>query len=211
MDRDRGMATFTLAAEPMASALIHPHLAAVAAVWAHWAGHDGFHAGAFLTDGGVWGVLGEKGSGKSSILAALAKRGVPIVCDDVLVLADRTAFAGPRSIDLRADAAEQLGIGEPLGVIGERERWRVGLGPIEPELPFRGWIALGWSQQPMIRPLEGAGRLRQLLANRALLVPPRSPSSVFDLAELPFFEFSRPRRWDTMYGALGDLLGAISG
>lgn len=210
MDRRAGVATFTLAASPPASALLHPHLAAVAAVWAHWGGQDGFHAGAFLAGDGVWGVLGDKGSGKSSTLAALARRGVPIVCDDVLVLDGPSAFAGPRSIDLRTDAADQLGIGEPLGVVGERERWRVKLEPIQPELPFRGWIALRWSDEPVIRPLEGAGRLRQLLANRALLIPPRAPSAVFDLAGLPFFEFGRPRRWDSIDGALAQLLGAIS-
>lgn len=211
MDRASGVATFTLAAPPTPSALVHPHLAAVAAVWSHWAGREGFHAGAFLAGGGVWGILGDKGTGKSSTLAALASRGVPILCDDVLVLDSGAALAGPRSIDLRTDAAERLRIGEPLGVIGGRDRWRVALEPIEPELPFHGWIALRWAEKPTIRPLEGAGRLSRLLANRALLVPPRAPTVVFDLARAPFLELSRPRRWDAIDDALDRLLTAISG
>ena len=75
MDRLPARATFTLPVAPSGSALVHPHLAAVGAVWAHWLGHEPFHAGAFVAGAGVWGVLGDKGAGKSSMLAALAHRG----------------------------------------------------------------------------------------------------------------------------------------
>lgn len=209
MDRAAGQATFLLESRPSASALVHPHLAGVAAVWSYWCGHDGFHAGAFFAGGGVWGLLGEKGSGKSSTLAGLARAGVPIVCDDVLVLAGGTAFAGPRSLDLRADAARELGAGQPLGVIGQRERWRVALGSIEPELAFRGWVALRWGSETTVRPLRGAERLRQLVEHRALLVPPRTPTALIDLAERPFLEFTRPRGWGSLEEAVGLLLDAV--
>jgi len=211
MDRAASRATFTLPGEPTASALLHPHLAAVGAVWAHWSGHESFHAGAFLAGGAVWGVLGDKGSGKSSTLAALAGAGVPIVCDDVLVLDGLTALAGPRSIDLRADAARTLGIGEPLGVVGDRERWRVALEPIQPVLPIGGWVDLGWSEQPVVRSIHGTDRLRRLLENRALRIPPREPAALFGLAGLPFLELSRPRRWHSITDALELLLAAVSG
>ena len=211
IDRARRRATFTVSARPTAAALLHPHLAAVAAVSSYWRGRESFHAGAFVVDQGVWGLLGEKGFGKSSTLAALAGRGVPIVCDDVLVLDAGTAFAGPRSIDLRADAARQLGTGTPLGVIGERERWRMELGKIEPELPFRGWVSLRWSDEPNVRELRGAERLRELLAHRALRVPPPDHAALIDYAGYPFFELSRPRGWVSMQDGLERLLGAVSG
>lgn len=211
LDRGSGRATFTLAERPTASALVHPHLAAVAAVWAHWSGREGFHAGAFLAAGGVWGLLGDKGAGKSSTLAALARMEVPVLCDDVLVLEGSTALAGPRSIDLRADAAHSLGVGEPLGIVGDRERWRIPLAPIAPELPFRGWVTLRWAEEPRIRPLRGAERMRELLAHRALRVPPRTPAALFDLGDRPFFEFSRPRRWGSIDDALKLLLASLSG
>ncbi len=210
MDRAGGHATFLLDSQPTASALLHPHLAGVAAVWSYWRGQEGFHAGGFVADGGVWGVLGEKGSGKSSTLAALARDGTPIVCDDVLVLDGGTAFAGPRSIDLRADGARALGAGQPLGVIGERERWRVPLESIDPELPFRGWVALSWGPTAAVRAVRGSERLRRLIENRALLVPPRTPSTLIDLAERPFLEFSRPRGWDSLQDALALLLDAVA-
>ncbi len=102
IDRARGLATFFLPTAPTAAALLHPHLAGVAAVSSHWRDQQSFHAGAFVAGNGVWGVLGEKGFGKSTMLAALDRAGVPVLCDDVLVLDGQTAFAGPRSIDLRA-------------------------------------------------------------------------------------------------------------
>lgn len=211
MDRADARATFTLAAKPTASALLHPHLAGVGAVWSYWLGRESFHAGAFVAGGAVWGVLGDKGSGKSSTLAALARAGVPILCDDVLVLDGVTAFAGPRSVDLRADAARTLGIGEPLGVIGDRERWRVALEPIQPELTFRGWVDLRWSDEPVVRSLQGAERLRRLLEHRALRIPSRDPAALFELAGLPFLELGRPRRWCSITPALELLLEAVSG
>ncbi len=211
MDRLPARATFTLPAAPSGSALVHPHLTAVGAVWAHWLGHEPFHAGAFVAGAGVWGVLGDKGAGKSSMLAALAHREVPIVCDDVLVLDRNRALAGPRSIDLRADAARTLGIGAPLGVVGERERWRVPLDPIEPMLPFCGWITLDWSERPTLRPLQGAERLRALLQHRALRIVPGGPSALLDLAGRPFLEFCRPRRWSEIEKASELLLEALSG
>ena len=210
IDRSPGRATFTLPARPSASALLHPHLAAVAAVWAHWSGREGFHAGALLAGGGVWGLLGHKCAGKSSALAGLALAGIPIVCDDVLVLDGDSALAGPRSIDLRADAARRLGIGEQLGVVGDRERWRVPLPAIKPELPFRGWVSLRWSDELAIRPVHGAERVRTLLEHRALRVPPRSPAALFELASLPFLEFSRPRCWTELESASELLLDALS-
>lgn len=211
MDRDAARAVFTLPEAPSPSALVHPHLSVVAAVWAHWRDREAFHAGAFVVAGGVWGLLGDKEAGKSSMLAALSRAGVPIVCDDVLVIDGRRALAGPRSIDLRADASRSLGIGEPLGVVGDRERWRVPLQPIEPALPFRGWVALRWSEQPAVKPLQGGERLRALLQHRALRVPPLAPTALLNLAGLPFLELSRPRRWGEAERARELLLDALSG
>jgi hypothetical protein len=211
IDRAADRATFTLSAPPSPSALVHPHLAAVAAVRAHWSGRDSFHAGAFVIGGGVWGLLGDKGAGKSSMLAAMAAVGVPVVCDDVLVLDGTLALAGPRSIDLRGDAARQLGIGHPLGVIGRRERWRVPLAPIEPELPFRGWVTLRWGQELGVDAVRGSNRLRELLHHRALRVPPPAPTALVELARRPLLELTRTRDWSSTDSALERLFDAASG
>ena len=126
--------------DPPSHAIAHPYLGLIAAVAAYWRGWDYFHAGAVAVDGAVWGVLGERGSGKTSTLGFLARRpDVEILCDDVLVL-DRElrGYAGPRCTDLREDAAAYLGVGEPLGVVGARERWRAPLGAVEPAAAAEG-------------------------------------------------------------------------
>ena len=53
--------------------LVHPVLATVGAVFAWWRGDVVFHGGAVVIGDGAWGLLGERGTGKSSLLAGLAR------------------------------------------------------------------------------------------------------------------------------------------
>ena len=115
IDRSPGRAVYHLPRHVDHGSLVHPYLAPVALIAARWLGRESFHAGAFVVDGGVWALLGDKEAGKSTTLAWLAAHGRRVVCDDALVLDGSTALAGPRSIDLRAESAQRLGIGEPLG------------------------------------------------------------------------------------------------
>ena len=56
--------------------LVHPCLWPAAAVFARWRGLETLHGGAFVDGrGGAWAVLGDRGAGKSSLLAALAVAG----------------------------------------------------------------------------------------------------------------------------------------
>lgn len=203
-------AVFWMPSKPSPEAVVHPHLAAVAVALAHWAGQQSFHAGAFIAQSGAWGVLGNKEAGKSSVLASLALAGVPVLADDVLVLSGLTAFAGPRSVDLRSGAAGQLKAGVSLGLIGERERWRVPLAPVEAEVPFRGWVQLRWGSRLCVRRTRGSERLRVLLPHRALRVTPDRPGDLMHLAALPVLELSRPREWSSHEDAIAALLGAIA-
>ena len=95
--RDPLRATFTTARPLSDDALVHPYLAPAAAIAGYWLGREAFHAGGFVLDDGVWVVLGEKGSGKSSLLAALARQGYGVVADDALIVERDVVFAGPRS------------------------------------------------------------------------------------------------------------------
>jgi hypothetical protein len=209
IDRTVGKATFSLPERPTDAALIHPHLASVAAIFAHWQRRETFHAGAFVVDGKVWGLLGEREAGKSSFLASLALGGVPVLCDDILVLDDLTAFAGPRSIDLRADAARHLAAGEPLGVVGTRERWRLMLESVPAELPLGGWISLRWDDRIQASPVRGSDRLRELGAHRGLSLYPPKPETLIELSALPFMTLRRPRRWGSGDDAVKCLLDAL--
>ena len=130
IDRHGGRALFEVPHPVRPDELVHPYLAPAAAVIGRWLGRESVHAGAIAVDGRALGVVGARGAGKSSTLAGWALDGGEVLCDDLLVLDGRTTFVGPRSIDLREDAAAQLGAGEPIGVTGARERWRLRLAPI---------------------------------------------------------------------------------
>jgi hypothetical protein len=178
------------------AAIVHPLLGVAVVVPAFWLGRESFHAGAFVLDGGVWAVIADREAGKSSLIASLALAGIPIVCDDTLVLEGATALAGPRSVDLREPAAIALGAGEPLGRVGDRDRWRFALGPVAPELPLRGWITLRWDDQVSVTHVRGSERLRRIAAHRGFLLRAPDPAWLIELSSLPVLEFARPRRWD---------------
>jgi hypothetical protein len=204
-------ATFTTAQPLSDAALVHPYLAPAAAVAGYWLGRETFHAGAFLLDGGAWGVLGEKASGKSSLLAELARQGHGIVADDALVVDRNVVFAGPRSIDLRQEPAHELAAGESIGLIGDRERWRLRLDLVASTSCLRGWIVLSWGDAMELRPLLPGGRLQTLLEHRMIKgLPPPEPGLLLELAALPAFRLSRPRSWDQLDAAASWLVGRLS-
>jgi hypothetical protein len=211
LDREEGRAVFTVPSPLSPEELIHPFLAPVAAVSAHWHGRESLHGGGLAHDGSVWGVIGGRLGGKSSLLAALALRGVDIVCDDVLVLEGIQAFAGPRTVDLRRDAAAALQAGENIGLAGARERWRLKLGPLDRRLSIAGWIFAAWADKVEMRRLPVADVLTRLLANRAINVPPEDPEALLQLGALPAWELRRPRSWAAMPDALDRLLGVLDG
>jgi hypothetical protein len=184
VDRARQTSTFNLPRPVRDREVVHPYLASTASVTAHWQGMQSFHAGAFVIDDRVWAVLGDRGAGKSSLLAHLALEGVPILTDDVLVIREGVALAGPRCIDLRAEPASRFKVGEALGVVGRRERWRLQLDPVQPELPMAGWICLAWggTSIDVVQPQDS---LMALFANLSLRVDPSDPATLVDLLALP--------------------------
>jgi hypothetical protein len=209
IDRHTTQVRLTLDKASPDADIVHPFFCTAASVWAWWLGREAFHAGGFVVDGGAWGVMGGKGSGKSSTLAYLAKKGVGIVSDDLMVLTDGRAMAGPRCIDLRGDAATRLEIGKNLGVVGVRERWRVPVEPVAAEMPFRGWVSLEWGDEVEIRRLRPSAWLGQVSRHRALNVAPRDPVAYLTLAALPSFQLTRPHSLRSLDKAIDQLLEAI--
>ncbi|HWL32778.1 MAG TPA: hypothetical protein VNP89_04155 [Gaiellaceae bacterium] len=191
--------------------LAHPGLAPVAAVTARWLGRQSFHAGAFAVGTDVWALLADREGGKSTTLAWLASRGHPIVCDDMLVLDGDEPLAGPRILDLRAESAQRLGLGDYRGRVGARERWRVQLDDMPPGTRFRGWVFLHWSDDVDVEPVRPGERLPRLAEHLGLRVPPARPDRLLELAALPGWEFRRPRGWDRFDEAGDRLLEALAG
>lgn len=118
-----------------------------------------------------------------------------MLCDDMLAVTGRTAFAGPRCVDLRPEPARRLGIGEQADTDGPRERWRVTLAPIDAELTLGGWLFLGWGEEigtVAVGPRDLLGRLAASRTWRGLAT---DPVTLLDLAALPAWELRRPRGW----------------
>jgi hypothetical protein len=205
-------ATFTTARPLSDDALVHPYLAPAAAIAGYWLKREAFHAGAFLLEDGVWGVIGDKESGKSSLLADLSRRGHGVVADDALVLEQDVVFAGPRSIDLRREPARALNAGESIGTVGDRERWRLRLGPVASTSRLRGWVMLAWGDSLELSLVSPGDRLHELLAHRMIKgLPPPKPGLLLELSALPAFRLSRPRSWAQLEIATSRLVDALSG
>jgi len=210
LDRAASRALLNVPADTSDGAIVHPFLAPVALIMARWLGREGMHGGGVLGREGVWAVLGHKTAGKSTTLAALALSGLNVVSDDVLVIDAGTVLAGPRSVDLRAEAAERFGVGEPLGQVGGRERWRLALGPVPSESPLAGWITLEWGNAVAVEHLRGAERLAALLPHRGVRLLPTTPDALLRLSALPHVRLTRPRRWDSLSDATARLADLIA-
>ena len=193
IDRDSARIDYRLARGLSAHALAHPFLAPAAAIVASWMGRLSLHAGAFLHRGGAWVVLGDAGTGKSTLMAALAGAGVTILADDLSVVDGGRVMAGPRCVDLRDDAARWLGAGDPLGTIGGRERWRVRLAAAPAEAPIRGFLTLAWGDRVQVDPLPAPERLSILMRHRAIVRGTEDAELCLDLARLPMLRASRRR------------------
>jgi hypothetical protein len=209
LDRRAGLVTFRLPAAPPGRDLVHPYLAPAAAVAARWMGRDSFHAGAVVVGGGAWAILGDKENGKSTTLAWLALQGLPVLTDDLLVVDDGVALAGPRCLDLRSETAARLGVGEPLGVVGERERWRLPLGAVPARVPLLGFVTLTWGHKLALERLRGRERLLALLPGRTVRLAPTIPADMLELSSLPVWRLRRPRRWDALPATVRLLLDAL--
>lgn len=208
MERDPLRATFQFPRLLGDEELIHPYLAPAAAIAAHWQGRETFHAGAVMLGDSAWAIVGDRGAGKSSILAALTLEGRAVLSDDLLVVDDGRVFVGPRSIDLREEAAARLGVGTRLGLVGQRERWRLELSPAPDLLPLHGWIFLDWDASVRMEPISAGQRVPMLLRQRSTKLPSPNDVALLDLVTLPAWLLRRPAGWESMEGAL-DLLGQL--
>jgi hypothetical protein len=210
IDRTDARADFVVSRPLSDEELIHPYFAPVAAVIAHWHRRQCFHAGAFIGGDGAWALVGDREAGKSSLLAWLARRGHPVLSDDIVVIEDSHAFAGPRSIDLREEAAARFDLARELGVVGARPRWRLGLPDVAGRVPFLGWIFLSWGHAVAAEPLSGSQRLVRLLGHRTLRIVPPDPAAHLALAGLPGWELRRPKDWQLVDETGERLLDLIS-
>ena len=191
------------------AAILHPFLGLPASIAGRWLGRFSMHGGAFVHAGRAWALLGDQGAGKSSTLAYLLGDGHSILSDDILIISGTTVFSGPRSVDLRADAA-RLG-GEPLGVVGRRQRWRLRAPDCPHSMPLGGIVHLVWGDQIRMEPLQPQERLQGIVGSAVFRPEESEAEQLLALAALPAWECSRPEALEGLELVAAKLLAALPG
>jgi hypothetical protein len=204
LDRESRSATLLTAYWIEDERAIELLLEGAASVFGWWDGRDVFQAGAFVSNGGAWGLLGERGAGKSTLLGDLASAGYPILTDDLLVVADGVGLAGPRWLNVRADARPRFILDGTEAKLRFPARQRRALDPVAVEVGLQGWIFLSWGPKVSLQPLSLVDRMRRLVAQRI------AGSRVLDLSRLSAFELKRPSTWNAQRPALQQLLETVN-
>jgi hypothetical protein len=213
IDRDPPEIMFHLAEVPVPDALVHPLGTIPLAILARWRGDVTLHAGAFATSTGAWAVVGHREAGKSTLLASLADRGVPLLADDLLAVLDGLVWPGPGCVDLRPDAAPCFAGARDLGIVSGRRRFRLSTASETRRLPLAGIFVLGWHDQPgvLVEPLSAEERLRLLYdLEYVALVGPANPHSLMDLVEVPAWRVVRPRDWTRIDASLDAIMNVAA-
>jgi serine kinase of HPr protein (carbohydrate metabolism regulator) len=209
--REPPEAVFVVPQPVSAAAIVHPAGTLPLSVLAHWRGDVTLHGGAFVRAGGAWGVCGGQNAGKSTTLALLAARGIPIVADDLLVIQRGEALAGPRCVDLRGDAADRFPAARSLGMVGARVRYRLPTTAAPARTPLRGIIVLEWSADGVteLTPLDLEERLALLHEHQYSGLFSRPPGrGIIELLDLPMLRFRRPPDWSRGDEAIERVLDA---
>lgn len=209
VERDPPAIRFDIPYVPSPAALVHPLLTIGVSVLARWRGDVTLHAGAFETAAGGWGVMGAREAGKSSILASIGERGLPVVADDLLTVQDGSLWSGPSCVDLRPDIVGRFASAVSMGIIGGRLRFRLATPAGGMRVPLRGFFVLEWGDDPVIRvePLPPQERLEWLYRQEYIrLVGFPDPAKLLPLIALPAWRLTRPRDWEATDEAVERLL-----
>ena len=187
--------------------LVYPVLGWVAWVMACWDGLFVTHGAAFVIDGRAWVALGQSGDGKSTLMAALAQRGVAVLTEDVVVIVNGSVLAGPRRIDLRPDAPASLGLAGTRWIRG-RTRRSVSLGSVAPSTPLAGFVRLQWGEEVSAVPIPPFFRIDAFSGFVGAL--PGTPQPMLDAVAMPMIGLVRPRSWTTIGVAVDAMLTAVA-
>jgi hypothetical protein len=208
VDRHAGIATFRGADRLTPDAIVHPRLGMIGAIYAQWLpGRMAFHAGAFVSGGRAWAVVGERHDGKSTLMAALALAGLPVLGDDTLVLDGMRCLSGVRCVDLRPDAADHLGVRDAVVTVRQGARDRLFLDGPRHEAPLAGWFFLKWADELDVRALQTPERIERIARRQGWhRRGVTDPGLLLEVAALPAWELSRPRDWTDMPRVLEHVL-----
>jgi hypothetical protein len=127
------------------------------------------HASAVALDGRVFAFTGPAGAGKSTLVAALGDRGLPMFCDDTLVLdlsdPDRiVCLPGHKRMKLTPDALELTGAArqEKVSVTVDKYYATPAAGDVGIALPLARLVFLEEGEHSEITPISGAERFMRM-------------------------------------------------
>ncbi len=193
---------------PDRDSLVHPLLALAACAVALERGGDCLHAGAVLTPDGVIAVLAPSGGGKTSTMAWLALReGLDVFTDDHLNVRDGLAHAGPRCLDLRADAAAHLGLTHRSRQVRGDGRHRFEMStPRVLHAPVIRTVVLEWGPEVSATAVPARERLGIVATHRTAQPVDGNLAVPLALAALPMTRLARPQTFDCMPAVVRALL-----
>jgi hypothetical protein len=195
MESHRSRAHFRLPFRPPDEELLHPYLAPAAALYWQWNGREALHAGVFCQNNQAVLLLGDKEAGKSTTLSWLATQdGVHVLSDDLAIVQNNVVMTGPRSIDLRANAAGTAAPGRPV----RGDRHRVTLPPAPDAVPIVGLAYLAWTSREAFTPVALRERMEILGRHRTFPSLAADPVALLDLASLPMVTAGRPKIIDAL-------------
>ncbi len=123
------------------------------------------HASAVAYGGKVFAFTGPSGSGKSSLIAALGRLGLPMFCDDTLVLdlsnPDRIiCLPGHKRLKLTPEAIELTGAERAERVAQDLDKYyaHAHSGDVTTPLPLAALLFLEQGSPALIEPLSGSER-----------------------------------------------------
>lgn len=166
-------------------------------VYAAVAAINGFlplHASAVAHGGQVHAFTGPSGAGKSTLSAALGTRGLPLFCDDTLILdlsrpGAIRCLPGHKRLKLWPDAVELAGAAPQERIAADLEKVfaEPASGSVEEMLPLAQLVFLEEGEPMRIEPIRGAERLLRFQDDhytQALFIAASRPNRAERFAQL---------------------------
>lgn len=132
-------------------------------------GYMPVHASAVVWQGRVYAFSGPSGAGKSTLAAALGHHGLPLICDDTMVLdlagnAAPLCFPGHKHLKLDKEALSLTGSrgGEKVGIMIDKHYAKPPGGTLQEVLPLAGILYLESGDAVRSQPITGAERIARL-------------------------------------------------
>lgn len=128
-----------------------------------------FHASAVAWQGKAYALAGPSGAGKSTLAAALGAHGMPLLCDDTMVLdlagpGPALCLPGHKRLKLKQDALDLTGATatEKVGAMVDKHYAEPPAGTVNQVLPLAGIVFLETGDTVQFAPVTGAQRIARL-------------------------------------------------